>query len=352
MRRTDRRPLIQSNDLPTLFSIAASGNDTFDLSDFSDIALGYGGNDIMYGRGGNDIMYGQDGNDNLWGDTGGDYIDGGSNFDYARYDYATSGVYARLDTGLGYTGEAAFDVLKSIEGLVGSPYPDTLVGDAGGNALYGAGGDDWLYGLDGDDTLSGGIGSDHLSGGAGDDTAVYSQALGSYSAFENGEGAVVSGPDGFDVMTGVEHLRFADGTVHVVDGNPIFDTAFYMRSNLDVFHSGSNALQHFNSSGWHEGRDPNPFFDTSWYLATNPDVRASGKSARALPDDRVARRARSRSELRRKGYLMHNPDVAAAGVDPLAHFLQFGILEGRANYKAIGNPVNGFDAAVLSGAQS
>ena len=29
------------------------------------------------------------------------------------------------------------------------------------------------------------------------------------------------------------------------------------------------------------------------------------------------------------GYLAANPDVAAAGVNPLDHFLQFGIYEGR-----------------------
>jgi serralysin len=29
------------------------------------------------------------------------------------------------------------------------------------------------------------------------------------------------------------------------------------------------------------------------------------------------------------GYLAANPDVAAAGLDPLQHFLQFGVYEGR-----------------------
>ena len=30
-----------------------------------------------------------------------------------------------------------------------------------------------------------------------------------------------------------------------------------------------------------------------------------------------------------QGYLAANPDVAAAGVNPLTHYLQFGIYEGR-----------------------
>ena len=88
---------------------------------------------------------------------------------------------------------------------------------------------------------------------------------------------MVSGPDGTDTLTGIEHLQFADGTHHVVDdGNALFDTLYYLSRNPDVFHAGVNALDHFNTFGWHEGRDPNAFFDTSGYLAVNQDVAAAG----------------------------------------------------------------------------
>jgi hypothetical protein len=51
--------------------------------------------------------------------------------------------------------------------------------------------------------------------------------------------------------------------------------------------------------GWHEGRDPSAWFDTRLYL-------------------------------------VNNPDVAAAGIDPLDHVINTGIYEGRA---AIGDNV-------------
>jgi hypothetical protein len=42
-------------------------------------------------------------------------------------------------------------------------------------------------------------------------------------------------------------------------------------------------------------------------------------------------------------YLIHNSDVAAAGVDPLEHCLQYGRAEGRQAYLAVGQSiVNGF----------
>ena len=56
-----------------------------------------------------------------------------------------------------------------------------------------------------------------------------------------------------------------------------------------------NPLDHYNTFGWREGRDPSVGFDTTSYLAAYPDV-------------------------------------AAARVNPLAHFLHFGIHEGRSAF--------------------
>jgi len=52
------------------------------------------------------------------------------------------------------------------------------------------------------------------------------------------------------------------------------------------------ALDHYLAFGWAEGRDPGPYFDSSRYLGDHPDV-------------------------------------AAAGVEPMAHYLMFGTGEGR-----------------------
>ena len=71
-------------------------------------------------------------------------------------------------------------------------------------------------------------------------------------------------------------------------------------------------------------------FDPRQYLAANPDVAAAHVDPLAhFLAVRRGRRAASRSPLTRCSpptasiivyYLQHNPDVAAAGVDPLAHF--------------------------------
>ena len=61
-----------------------------------------------------------------------------------------------------------------------------------------------------------------------------------------------------------------------------------------------DADAHYNSTGWHEKRNPNAFFSTSIYLSINPDVAASGVNPLTHFDTRrLERGARSRSQLRR-----------------------------------------------------
>jgi Ca2+-binding RTX toxin-like protein len=65
--------------------------------------------------------------------------------------------------------DALGDRFSSVEDLLGSPYNDTLSGDAATNRLYGGSGHDQIFGRDGNDTLYGGVGNDVLVGGRGSD---------------------------------------------------------------------------------------------------------------------------------------------------------------------------------------
>ena len=202
-----------------------------------------------------------------------------------------------------------------------------------------------IVGDDGNNTLFTTSENDTINGLGGDDTAVFTSNLINYSVQDLGSKILVSGPDEHDTLLSIEHLRFADGTIDVNDGSTVFDTAFYDRSYLDVFHAGVNALNHYNMGGWREGRDPNAFFSTNFYLASNFDVRKSGINPLDQYHSTGWREGRDPSpNFDTKLYLLNNPDVAAAGVDPLEHYLQHGIAEGRIAYAAIGTAVNGFDA--------
>jgi Ca2+-binding RTX toxin-like protein len=152
----------------TLFSIeglvGTAFNDTLTGDAGANTIYAQNGNDRVFGGAGVDALYGGEGNDSLFGGADADALNGDNGFDFARYDTSSAAVTVNLSTGTGLGGDAAGDVLFSIEGLVGSAFSDTLTGDANANSLYG---------LTGNDSLNGGAGADDLHGDAGFDFARY-----------------------------------------------------------------------------------------------------------------------------------------------------------------------------------
>jgi len=53
--------------------------------------------------------------------------------------------------------------------LIGTIFPDVLLGEAGNDSIHGEGGDDTLFGRAGNDTVDGGSGADNMLGGTGND---------------------------------------------------------------------------------------------------------------------------------------------------------------------------------------
>ena len=162
----------------------------------------------------------------------------------------------------------------------------------------------------------------------------------------------------------------------------LFDTNFYLAQNPDVKAAGIDPLLHFETVGWKEGRDPSLLFSDAKYLAANPDVKAAGVNpllhyltsgqaegraafiggGTAAADPLVdaafydkqlgstlvpggaAAAQQAAASYDATGwqhglnpdrlfdtayYLSHNPDVAAAHINPLLHFEANGWKEGR-----------------------
>jgi len=143
-----------------------------------------------------DTLTGNTGDNILEGGAGADTLDGSAGNDTASYAGSSAGVQVDLNAGTAAGGDAAGDVLTSIENLIGSAFADTLTGDANVNSLNGGDGDDILAGLGDADTIDGGLGSD---------TSDYS-ASGAAVMVDLGLGTAAGGDAAGDMLTSIENL--------------------------------------------------------------------------------------------------------------------------------------------------
>jgi Ca2+-binding RTX toxin-like protein len=177
-------------------TVGFEGIERFEItgSGAADTIVGGAGGDILSGQSGDDVLDGGDGDDYLRPGRGNDTIRGGAGFDTVDFGVAYSDLVWDLrssDAQQVVPGE--FVTLRSVEGLVGSYYHDSLTGDDRSNMLAGAGGDDSLIGIGGADTLSGASGADVLTGGVGADVFRFDVA-------EAGYGDVVSDLEDGDII--------------------------------------------------------------------------------------------------------------------------------------------------------
>lgn len=161
----------------------------------------------------------------------------------------------------------------------------------------------------------------------------------------------------------------ADGVREGRNPNRWFDTDWYLRTYLARIRDGEAALEHFLRVGASLGCRPGPGFAIDWYARRylgwdSPGAEAlvhfmiDGLASGALPDPRLdsagmRRRLATQPPHERQAdmfrllqsaptprrliallvdpawYLARNSDVAAAGIDPVAHFLADGVFERR-----------------------
>lgn len=172
--------ILDAND--TIVELAGGGTDTVRASiNIVNLAanvenLVFTGTGVFRGNGNasDNTITGGAGDDILFGGAGSDTLNGGAGFDTADFSQASSGVVARLDSGLvSQDGDGGTDTLTSIEALVGSSFDDLLIGGLGDDLLDGGLGRDVLIGGAGNDLIRGGQGvPNELYGGEGDDTYI------------------------------------------------------------------------------------------------------------------------------------------------------------------------------------
>ena len=144
--------------------------------------VGTSSGEVLQGTSGDDVICGNGGGDYLISGGGNDLVIGGGGFDFVSFEDVGGPVV--VDLGAGTATGAATATLQSIEGVVGSPFDDTLTGDAASNDILGFGGDDAMFGSGGFDYLrfdfANGVTADLSAGrasGEGDDSFTGFEAI-------------------------------------------------------------------------------------------------------------------------------------------------------------------------------
>ena len=250
---------------------------------FDDMVMGDNDKNVLEGLTGNDTLIGENGNDTLKGgrgddifkaglydstsgnnlkdgDDGADFIDGGvggeTNGD--TVDYSALGDTRTINISLANgtsdatvsISNAANDIIRNIENIIGSSGNDTIVGNNEDNTLDGSAGNDTLWGAAGNDTLI---------GGAGLDTATYENASKKIIVNLNASNKQVSedGDNSFDELIGIENITgskfndiiVGDNNINTILGGAGDDTISGGKGN-DVLKggAGTDTLSYANTT--------------------------------------------------------------------------------------------------------
>lgn len=184
----------------------------------------------VFADNGRDVLIGSAFDDTLRGGVGEDQLDGAGGFDTAVFEQAfefyeikTEGNVTRVRN-IGVAADVhGTDTLRGIErlqfadgwyGLDGTYIPTVTHGTSGADELRGPSWSDTLFGGAGDDVIHSSGGRDVIDGGAGHDLFEVGNIRQNYTILNVGDDFLLKGPLGETAfLTGVETLRFLDGTV-------------------------------------------------------------------------------------------------------------------------------------------
>jgi GT2 family glycosyltransferase/glycosyltransferase involved in cell wall biosynthesis len=131
------------------------------------------------------------------------------------------------------------------------------------------------------------------------------------------------------------------------DPNPFFHTTWYTERYPDVSASGLHPLVHYLQTGAAQLRNPHPNFDAAWYAGQHPKAAANpllyhlrtGRARRYPTEERPRSVPEDPREteiallieglIDADWYRARYPDVVAADLDPLRHFIRNGVDERR-----------------------
>ncbi|MBI5176113.1 MAG: glycosyltransferase [Candidatus Melainabacteria bacterium] len=134
-----------------------------------------------------------------------------------------------------------------------------------------------------------------------------------------------------EIQQGRSYDQVLAEAVELVEASGLFDEPYYLEQLKQRGIKTGDCITHFLTTGWKTGLNPNTFFDCRYYInkasKANIQVRINPLVHYLLEGARL--RLRTSSYFDTAYYVSNQQDVIASDINPLTHFLQFGIFENR-----------------------
>jgi glycosyltransferase involved in cell wall biosynthesis len=125
-----------------------------------------------------------------------------------------------------------------------------------------------------------------------------------------------------------EHEKLTD-EMNIIAKSGLFMRDWYKSTHTDLWHDSIDPLLHFVRRGARENRQPNPVFDTVWYKnAYKDDIEDANPLAFYASKGAEMGHWPAR-DFSPALYLEENDDIDPEKVDPLGHYLHYGLREKR-----------------------
>ncbi|QJB56188.1 FecR domain-containing protein [Pseudodesulfovibrio sp. zrk46] len=250
---------------------------TFDGTKWVAANTGAGFTDHLYniesieGTEGDDTFIGGSDDDEFAGWKGADSFVGGGGFNTVSYSSTALGVGVAVDqeAGTATDGWGNTDTLSGIQGVEGSDFEDTLMGDSGMNLIDGNEGNDLINGLGG---------ADSLFGDDGDDTFVFTVDADYGTIVDGDAGSNIIQIDGNVDLLGLSEAFNIQNVEFTTDSSALFDAwaidsqtwNIFGDSGMEVINIELVSTQDLDLSGL--------TFDSSWD-STVDEINVTGSAS-------------------------------------------------------------------------
>jgi len=128
----------------------------------------------------------------------------------------------------------------------------------------------------------------------------------------------------------IEKMKKEQASIQIkrVTESSLVDKDWYLTFYSDLTGSDVCPIEHYVLFGWKEGRNPNAYFDTNWFI-NEYQLESNVCPLLHYIDNWRAKALIPSPKFDSINYIENHKDIKEAGIEPLSHYLGYGVYEGR-----------------------